>query len=170
VFGRVVLLFALLLASASAYAQSKWITYDAKAGGFRIDLPSQPSVNTATSKTGRGTARSSWWFAKGDNGLECRLEAKDYEPGKISKDARGYLDESRAYHDNRRPVRNESRFSMDGNPAQRFIVDTVDGRVARLQEVVVGDLFISVVCFVPKAQQSSPDLDRIFRSFVLAKP
>jgi hypothetical protein len=63
----------------------------------------------------------------------------------------------------------QSRFSLDGAPAQRFVVETVDGRVATIQEVVIGDRFISVVCFVPKAQANSPDVDRIIKSFALTK-
>jgi hypothetical protein len=97
------------------------------------------------------------------------IKVTDYQPGKIGKDPRGYLDESMGYHENRHPFRSQSRFSLDGAPAQRFVVETVDGRVATIQEVVIGDRFISVVCFVPKAQANSPDVDRIIKSFALTK-
>jgi hypothetical protein len=37
-----------------------------------------------------------------------------------------------------------------------------------VQDVVIGDRFVSVVCFVPKGQDSS-DIDRILNSFALTK-
>ena len=48
-------------------------------------------------------------------------------------------------------------------------METVDGRVATIQEVVIGDRFISVICFVPKGQENSPEVDRIIKSFALTK-
>ena len=46
---------------------------------------------------------------------------------------------------------------------------TVDGRMAKIQEIVIGDRFISLICFTPKGQENSPDLDRIIKSFALTK-
>ena len=44
------------------------------------------------------------------------------------------------------------------------------GRAAWVQEMVVGDRFISVICFVPKGQENSPDVERIFKvDFALTK-
>jgi hypothetical protein len=96
------------------------------------------------------------------------MEVRDYDKGKI-KDARGFLDQERDYHETRRPLRSESRFSFGGNPAQKFVMDTVDGRIATVEQVVIDDRFISVVCFVPKSQGRSADVERIITSFALVK-
>jgi hypothetical protein len=169
-FNRSIVLFMLLVASATtAQGRSNWVVFAPKGPGFRVELPMEPTVNSGDVKTTRGPARATYFFFKGENGLEGRMEVKDYQLGKIGKDSRGYLDESMGYHENRHPIRSQSRFSLDGAPAQRFVVETVDGRVAKIQEVVIGDRFISVICFVPKGQENSPDIDRIFKSFVLTK-
>jgi hypothetical protein len=140
-----------------------------KGPGFTVELPAQPTVKSAEVKTTHGPARATYFFFKGENGLEGRMEVTDYGHGQISKDPRGYLDESRQYHADRRALRSESRFSLEGAPAQHYVMDTVDGRTATVQELVVGDRFISLVCFVPKAQRDSADVDRIVKSFALTK-
>jgi hypothetical protein len=166
---RVIALIMLFVASAtSAQGRSNWIVY-ANGPGFRVELPTEPTVKGGDVKTTHGPARATNFFFKGESGLEGMIKVTDYQPGKIGKDPRGYLDESMGYHENRHPFRSQSRFSLDGAPAQRFVVETVDGRVATIQEVVIGDRFISVVCFVPKAQANSPDVDRIIKSFALTK-
>jgi hypothetical protein len=170
-FSRGIVLLVLLVASAaSAQGQSKWVVYAPKKHGFRVELPTQPTVRGGDAKTTYGPARSTYFFFKGENGLHGRMEVTDYEPGRIGKDPRAYLDEAREHFERRSPLRSESRFSLDGAPAQRFVTDTADGRVATIQEVVIGDRFISVICFVPKGQENSPDVDRIYKSFALTKP
>jgi hypothetical protein len=150
-FIRGIALLALLLASvASAQGQSKWVVYAPKKHGFRIELPMQPTVKGGDIKTTNGPARATYFFFKGENGLRGRMEVRDYEPGHISKDPRAYLDDAWEDYERKSPLRSESRFSLDGAPAQRFVMDTVDGRVATIQEVVIGDRFISVICFVPQ--------------------
>jgi len=165
----IVLLMLSAAALSPAQGRSNWIMFAPKGPGFRIELPTQPTVKSADVKTTHGPARATYFYFKGDNGLEGRMEVKDYGPGQIASDARGYLDESREYHENRRPLRSESRFTIDGAPAQRFATDTADGRVIKVQEVVIGDRFISVICFVPKDQENSADIDRILGSFALTK-
>jgi hypothetical protein len=128
----------------------------------------QPKVNNANIKTTRGPAKAAYFFFKGENGLEGRMEVRDYDRGQV-KDARGFLDESRSYYENRKPLRSESRFSLGGNPAQKFVTDTADGRVATIEEVMIDDRFISVICFTPKGQERSPDVERIFRSFAVVR-
>ena len=165
----IVALFLLLTASmASAQAQSNWVLYAPKGPGFRVELPMQPKVNSANIKTTHGPAKAAYFFFKGESGLEGRMEVRDYDRGQI-KDARGYLDESRGYYENRGPLRSESRFSLGGSPAHRFVTDTADGRVATIEEVVIDDRFISVICFTPKGKERSPDVERIFKSFALVK-
>lgn len=39
----------------------------------------------------------------------------------------------------------------------------------KVQEMVVGDRFISVICFTKKGQENSADVDRILKSFALTK-
>jgi hypothetical protein len=160
----------LLLTTSVAWGEgrSNWVLYAPKGPGFRVELPTQPTVNNANIKTTHGPAKASYFFFKGDNGLEGRMEVRDYDKGQI-KDARGFLDEERSFHENRRPLRSESRFSFNGNPAQKFVTDTADGRVATVQEVVIDDRFISVICFTPKGQERSADVDRILKSFALVK-
>jgi hypothetical protein len=165
----IVLLMVLVASAATAQGRSNWVVYVPKGPGFRVELPMEPTVKSADVKTTHGPARATYFHFRGENGLEGRMEVKDYERGRISKDPRGFLDESRGYYEMRSPLRSESRFTLDGSPADRFVTDTVDGRIATIQEVVVGDRFISVICFVPKAQGRSADVDRIFRSFSLAK-
>jgi hypothetical protein len=167
---RGVILLALLVASvSSAQGQSKWVVYAPKKLGFRIELPMQPTVRSTDAKTTYGPARSTYLFFKGENGLQGRMEVTDYQPGKISKDPRAYLDESREHYERSGALRSESRFSLDGAPAQRFVMDTVDGRVATVQEVVIDDRLISVICFAPKGTDSSADVGRIYKSFALTK-
>jgi hypothetical protein len=170
-FSRGIVVLALLVASAaSALGQSKWTVYAPKKLGFRIELPMQPSVKSGDAKTTYGPARSTYIFFKGENGLQGRMEVTDHEPGRISKDPRAYLDDSREHYERGSPLRSESRFRLDGAPAQRFVTDTADGRVAKIQEVVIGDRFIAVICFVPKGQENSADVDRIYKSFALIQP
>lgn len=170
-FTRGIVLLAVLVASgAAAQGQSKWAVYAPKKLGFRIELPMPPTVKSTDAKTTYGPARSTYLFFKGESGLQGRMEVTDYEPGRISKDPRAYLDDSREHHERRNPLRSESRFSLDGSPAQSFVTDTADGRVAKIQEVVIGDRFIGVICFVPKGQENSADVDRIYKSFALTKP
>ncbi len=165
------MLAAVLMAASGALAESSnWVMFAPKGPGFHMELPAQPAVNSGDVKTTHGPARGTFFFFKGANGLEGMVKVTDYQPGAISKDPRGFLDASREDYERRRPLSHESRFTVDGAPAQRFVTNTVDGRVARIQELVIGDRFISLVCFVPKGQESSEDLDRIFRSFGLAKP
>jgi hypothetical protein len=167
---RSIALIVLLVAAAtSAQGRSNWIVYESKGPGFRVELPTEPTINNADVKTTYGPAHATNFWFKGENGLEGWIKVKDYQPGKISKDPRGYLDEAMDYHENRHPIQSQSRFSLDGAPAQRYVVKTVDGRIATIQEVVIGDRFISVVCFVPEGKKNSPDIDRIFRSFALTK-
>lgn len=163
-------LIALLVAAAtSAQGRSNWIVYESKGPGFRVELPTEPTINNADVKTTYGPAHATYFFFKGENGLEGRMSVTDYQPGKISNDPRGYLDQAMGYHEDRHPIQSQSRFSLDGAPAQRYVVKTVDGRMAKIQEVVIGDRAISLVCFVPKGQENSPDLDRIIKSFALTK-
>jgi hypothetical protein len=152
----------------SAQAQSNWVLYAPKGPGFRVELPMQPKVNTANIKTTYGPAKAAYFFFKGENGLEGRMEVRDYDRGQI-KDARGFLDESRSYYENRKPLRSESRFSLSGNPSHKFVTNTADGRVATIEEVMIDDRFISVICFTPKGQERSPDAERIFRSFAVIR-
>jgi hypothetical protein len=169
---RIIALIMLLVASAtSVQARSNWIVYAPKGPGFQVELPTEPSVNSSTVKTTHGQARATYFFFKGENGLEGRMEVKDYAPGQIGKNPRGYLDESREFYEHRphSSLRSESRFTLDGAPAHRFVMNTADGRAAKIQEMVIGDRFISVICFVPKGQENSPDVDRIFKSFALTK-
>ena len=169
---RIIALIILLIASAtSVQARSNWIVYAPKGPGFRVELPAEPSVNSSTVKTTHGQARATYFFFKGENGLEGRMEVKDYATGQIGKNPRGYLDESREFHEHRSHsnLRSESRFTLDGAPAHRFTTNTADGRIAKIQELVIDDRFISVICFVPKGQENSADIDRIFRSFALTK-
>jgi len=166
---RGITLVALLVASVtSAQGRSNWIVY-ANGPGFRIELPIEPTVKGGDVKTTYGPARATNFFFRGENGLEGMIKVTDYQPGKIAKDARGYLDDAMSYHEDRHPIQSHSRFNLDGAPAQRYIVKTVDDRVATIQEVVIGDRFISVTCFVPKKQANSPDVDRIIKSFALTK-
>jgi hypothetical protein len=168
-FSRAIALLAVLAVSvATAEARSDWVVFAPKGPGFHVELPTEPTVKSGPVNTNYGPARATNFFFKGANGLEGQIAVRDYEPNAISKDPRAYLDEARAWHDRRRVLRKESRFSIGGNPAQRYTMDTNDGRTATVQEVVIGDRFVSVVCFVPKGQDSS-DIDRILNSFALTK-
>jgi hypothetical protein len=169
-FCRGIALVMLLVASGAwAQARSTWVVFAPKGPGFKIELPMQPTMESHKMKTTYGPARETWITFKGENGLHGHIDVRDYEPKTIGKDPRGYLDESREFHETGRPLRSESRFSIDGNPAQRFTMDTPDNRIATVQEVVVGDRFVSVVCFTPKGKDNSADIDRILKSFALTK-
>jgi hypothetical protein len=168
--GRTIALFMLLATSvAFAQGQSNWMVYTPKGPSFRIELPMQPTVQNAKIKTTRGPARATYYYFKGEKGLEGMMEVRDYDRGTVSKDARGYLDESREHHELRRPLRSESRFSLNGAPAHKFVTDTADDRVATIEEVVIDDRFISVICFTPKGHERSPDVTRIINSLALIK-
>ena len=154
---------------ATARAQSNWILYAPKGPGFRVELPMEPKVNNANIKTTYGPAKAAYFYFKGDNGLEGMMEVRDYSHGQI-KNARDYLDESRGFYERKgRGLRSESRFSLGGNPAHKFVTDTADGRVATIEEVMIDDRFISVICFTPKGQERSPDVERIFKSFAVVR-
>ena len=166
---RCIALLMLLTASVAwAEGRSNWVLFAPKGPGFRVELPGQPTVKNADVKTTHGPAKATFFYFKGENGLEGMMEVRDYDKGKI-KDARGFLDEERNYHEARRKFRSESRFSFSGNPAQKFVMDTVDGRIATVEQVIIDDRFISVVCFVPMSQGRSADVERIITSFALVK-
>jgi hypothetical protein len=172
--GIAALVLLLAASAASAQGRSNWFVYAPKGPGFKVELPAQPTITSGNIKTTHGPARATYFFFKGENGLEGRMEVRDYAPGQISKDPRGYLDESRGYFETRsmaseKPLRSESRFTLEGAPAHRFVADTADGRGMKVQEMVVGDRFISVICFTKKGQENSADVDRILKSFALTK-
>ena len=68
-------------------------------------------------------------------------------------------------------VRSEQRFMLDGNPAQREIVDWdfATRPVIVALDVLRGLRLYSIFCIVERGQESSPDVQSFFDSFELLK-
>jgi hypothetical protein len=151
-----------------AQGQSHWMTFEAPGGGFRVELPVEPTVRSGDVSSDYGPVHKVEASLKVGNRLECTATLSDYQPGAISTDPQGRLTRTRQNYVTKLklPVRSEERFTQGTSPGIRFFIDLPDNRVAKYEEILVRDRAVAIVCIVPKGQETSSDITRIYKSFV----
>jgi hypothetical protein len=165
--GRGAAVAALLVGSAAlAQGQEQWTTYESPGSGFHVELPAKPTVPSGDVNSSYGPVHKVQVTLKLGGSLDCTATQSDYQPAAISTDPQGTLSRSRQNYADKFPVRAEERFTLGTAPAMRLLMDLPDNRVARYEEILVRDRALLLICIVPKGQENSRDIARIYKSFV----
>jgi len=172
---RILLLASLALASAPAAAEPPgvdaappWRTFAPDQGRFEVELPGEPTEETAKEITPVGPIRGrSWWVDRGPRafGVELRelprLALALLTPKKIFDQAMARMLES----DGGRELA-YMRMDMHGQPGREIVYQTGDGR-ERARLLLVGRRLYIVKAATPDDEDGA--VERFFRSFKVWK-
>jgi len=160
---------AIVMFGSVAEAQQKWASFTPPDGGYRVDVPTSPSVKSGDTKTDYGPAHVVEAVFKMSDGLDCTIRRADYEAGAIGLDPQGHFNRVKQNFAAKYSIRSDDRQALINQPAMHLVVDLPNKRVARFQEVIIADRTITMVCIVPAGQETGPTMKRIFSSFAVIK-
>jgi hypothetical protein len=140
-------------------------------GGFRVMFPGGYRVRIEQVSTRFGNTRGVIASSERDD-VKLYMQYLDYPGSAAREGTQRLLDGLRFGRTVKGRVRSEERFQLDGNPAQREVVDLqVQGQpVIVALDVLRGLRLYSVFCIVAYGQEGSDEVRRFIDSFELLPP
>ena len=149
-------LLALLGALALATPAFAQVEFRPPGGGFRLEFPGPFRVRVETTSTRFGTTRGTTAQLELADGVKFYMQYFDYPPAAAQESPLKLLDGLKNGRIVKGKVRFEQRFELDGNWAQREIVDWEFGSrpVIVAFDVLRGLRLYSVFCIVERDQEA----------------
>ena len=162
---------ALLLVTCSiAQAQSPpWGEYKPAGAGFRVEFPTEPEIETEEVPTDAGplhmtTAESA---IKGE---AAYIVSHGLLPPNLIIDPNVALDNAREglIGSSKAKLRRERRFTIDGQPARRLLLESPDNSLTVIAILVwTRNHYYSMSVIVPRGEENGEKVDRFLKSFTL---
>jgi hypothetical protein len=163
-------LFVTLGAAAPATAQ-QWMTFQPGGmTGFKVDFPGKPVIEgTADGSSRYGRVATVTAKVAADDGVIFYATYTVYPAGTASAEPQSVLDSVRLGRTAVGKLRQQQRFSFEGHPAQRDIVDWHGPRptVIVALDVTRGDWLYSIYCFAPHGLENGASIAHFLASFTL---
>ena len=138
--------------------------------GFRVDFPAKPTIS-GSNAAGTRYGMSATVTAKvtTDDGVTFHVTYTAYPAGTASREPQKVLETIQLGRTAVGTVQSLQRFSLEGHPAQRSVVDWHGPQPLMIValDVTRGDWLYSVYCFAPRGRENSPDIARFLASFAL---
>lgn len=157
----------MLVAALPAAAQ---VPYQPQGDGFRVEFPGPPAAADAERASTRyGSALTATASYTSPGGIVFYATRTAYPPGTASGEPQKVLDMVRIGRTAVGTLRMQRRFTLEGNPAQRDVVDWHGPLrlVIVAFDVMRGDWLYSTYCFAPPGQENDPAIERFLVSFTL---
>ncbi|TWT01164.1 hypothetical protein [Reyranella sp. CPCC 100927] len=161
-----------------AAAAQQWHEYKPDAAGYRIDMPGTPAARSQETKTAAGTAsyHSATVVVEQRSFMASHVV---YPAGAAPTDPQKEFDRLR--EGQRRSglvvrtgepelgmVRDEKRFTLDGAPAIRLVIEKGDS-IMSILAVLKANILYQMIYVGPADSKTSPDIERFMASFALVK-
>lgn len=161
-----------------AAAAQEWQEYKPDAAGYRIEMPGTPAARAQETKTAAGTAsyHSATVVVEQRSFMASHVV---YPAGAAPTDAQKEFDRLR--EGQRRSglvvrtgepelgmVRDEKRFTLDGAPAIRLVIEKGDS-IMSILAVLKANILYQMIYVGPAGTKTSPDIERFMASFALTK-
>ena len=154
-----------LCAAGTCFAQ---VQFRPSGGGFQVDFPVAPRVANELVSTRFGNTHGV--MASHERaGVKFYAQYFDYPPSASQEGGSRLLDGLRLGRTVKGELRFEQRFLLEGNPAQREIVDwhVATQPVIVALDVLRGLRLYSIFCILERGQEDAGDVRRFFESFAL---
>lgn len=161
------LLLAAMVAAGPAGAQ---VPYQPRGDGFRVEFPGKPApADAEMAGTRYGTSATATAKYTAPDGIEFYATHTAYPPGTAAGEPQKVLDTVRIGRTAVGTLRLQQRFTFEGYPAQRDMVDWHGPRrlVIVALDVMRGDWLYSIYCFAPPGLENEPAIQRFLTSFTL---
>ncbi len=138
--------------------------------GFRVDFPGTPTISGSNAAGTRyGMSATVTAKLKTGDGVTFHITYTAYPAGTASREPQKVLDTTQFGRTAVGNAQSLRRFSFDGHPAQRTVVDWHGPQPLMIValDVTRGDWLYSVYCFAPRGQENSPAIARFLDSFAL---
>ncbi len=157
---------ALIAFAAPALAQ---VEYRPRGGGFRVEFPRAPRVSDEQVSTRFGNTRGVTATFERADGAKCYAQYTDYPPAAAQEGTARLLDSLTVGRTVKGELRSQERFLLDGNPAQREMIDWhfATQPVIVALDIVRGLRLYSVFCIVDRGKENAPEVRAFLDSFVL---
>jgi hypothetical protein len=171
---RLVLLY-ICFSIGSAAAQTKWVEYRPAGGGFRVEMPQTPQVESRTLQHKLGPLLMTQ-AAVDFSDRSFSLSYLDMPKDKIrNTNSDAILDGARdgavngmAIEGNKATLRSEHRLTVNGAPARDIIADIPTLHfVSVMRIILVGNRQYTVGFFGFAGSESKSEVNRFIESFVL---
>lgn len=138
-------------------------------GGFRLEFPGPFHVHIETTSTRFGNTRGTTASLERADGAKFYMQYYDYPGAAAQESPIRLFDGLKNGRTVKGTVRFEQRFELDGNWAQREIVDWNFGTrpVIVAFDVLRGLRLYSVFCIVERGQETLPEVKAFFDSFAM---
>jgi hypothetical protein len=168
---RAALLCLLALGTAPPAAAQQWITFQPGGlTGFKVDFPGKPTIEgDSDASTRYGKAATVTAKVEAADGTVFHATYTAYPAGTASGEPQNVLDAVRLGRTAVGTLRSQQRFSFQGHPAQRDVVDWHGPRptVIVALDVTRGDWLYSIYCFAPPGRENGAAIARFLASFTL---
>lgn len=161
---------------ASTAAAQQWQEYKPAGAGYRVEMPGAPAARSREIKMAPGPASY--------HSASVALEQRSFLVSHVVFPAgAGPADPQKAFdgmRENQRSsalargaselgiVRDERRFTLDGAPATRVVIENSDS-VMRILAVLNGNTLYQVIYVGPPGSATTPDVERFMASFALVR-
>jgi hypothetical protein len=166
---RAALLSLLALGAAAPAAAQQWMTFQPGGlTGFKVDFPGKPEIEgTADASSRYGKAATVTAKVEAADGVIFHATYTAYPAGTASTEPQSVLDTVRLGRTAVGKMRQQQRFSFEGHPAQRDIVDWHGPQpmVIVALDVTRGDWLYSIYCFAPHGLENGASIARFLASF-----
>ena len=156
----------LLCLAGPAVAQ---VEFRPSGGGFRLEFPGPFHVHIGQTSTRFGNTRGTTASLERADGIKFYMQYYDYPGAAAQEGPLRILDGLKNGRTVKGTVRFEQRFELDGNWAQREIVDWnfATRPVIVAFDVLRGLRLYSVFCIVERGQENEPEVKAFFDSFAM---
>jgi hypothetical protein len=164
------LLAAVVATTVAALPLAAQVPYQPRGDGFRVEFPGQPTAADAERASTRyGAASTATAFYTSPTGIVFYATHTVYPSGTAASEPQKVLDTVRIGRTAAGTLRSQQRFNLEGNPAQRDVVDWHGPRrvVIVALDVMRRDWLYSIYCFAPPGQENDPAIERFLTSFTL---
>lgn len=176
VFSFVVVFVVTVSIWANGGAAQQWQEYKPAGAAYRVEMPGTPAARSREIKMAPGPASY--------HSASVALDQRSFLVSHVVYPAgAGPADPQKAFdgmRENQRSsglargasevgtVRDEKRFTLDGAPATRFVIENSDS-VMRILAVLNANILYQVIYVGPPGSATSADVERFMASFALVK-
>lgn len=169
---RIPMLVLTLFLAGAAAAEEAWHKVEPAGQGFAVEFPLKPSASEEKVDLGAGKqAVMRTWQIRAATAI-YDVTTADYPKGMIAEIGEAQVLDNAvagAVGNALGPLISDTKLDYVGRPARELIVDMTMGMNVRSLVFIVGDRLFNVGAITKKGNERSPEIERYFTSFKLAK-